>query len=319
MQGYISVDVPVGKDYEVLLIAGIGQTLVGAGYRGKNNSDPDAVEIKAGVVNEIPIEVTTLTPQWNTSADAGNAIKDSPVKNDFEFYADLNKFDPDLKIMERAVHLAPSLWEAGEDEGINADKIPDSTDDITTDDTFGVAFDISDYQPLVFADVRSGNSNYTLTLPEKPKVKLWPQYPNDTFAPVIFALDTGFGNGAALIGDTITDGTDDDDKGYVGYATAAKTFTSTARLAFKNDTALPNKDTNALLQFDVKYRAFGTSYSGGTTWTIRNGLYNSPDDNTGEDGGSDTGSEGAGSYIPVVIGKGTPLSLIGMDTKVLPN
>ncbi|MDR0707998.1 MAG: hypothetical protein LBF60_09030 [Treponema sp.] len=35
-QEYISVEVPIGEEYEVLLIAGIDQTLVGAGYRGKN-------------------------------------------------------------------------------------------------------------------------------------------------------------------------------------------------------------------------------------------------------------------------------------------
>jgi hypothetical protein len=85
-KGYISVSVPVGTGYEVLLIAGIGRTLVGAGYVGKNNSPvgitdgKGPVNILPGVVNEVVIEVEKLAPQWNTKAQ-WFADPDNP--NDF--------------------------------------------------------------------------------------------------------------------------------------------------------------------------------------------------------------------------------------------
>jgi hypothetical protein len=53
---------------------------------------------------------------------------------------------------------------------------------------------------------------------------------------------------------------------------------------------------DALIQCELKYRAFGTDASGGWVWTIKNGLYNTPDDEVGS----------LGSYIPVKFGDGTP-------------
>lgn len=92
-QGYISVAVPVfnpdGDDgYDVLLLAGIDRTLLGAGYLGKNNSTPDPVKIKAGIENIVSIPVTAFPPQWNTAA--GNTIVSTDTNiNDFEFVASL--------------------------------------------------------------------------------------------------------------------------------------------------------------------------------------------------------------------------------------
>jgi hypothetical protein len=98
-QGYISVAVPVfnpdGDDgYDVLLLAGIDRTLLGAGYLGKNNLDtngdldPNPVKIKAGIENIVSIPVTAFPPQWNTAAN-NNIAPIAPNINDFAFAAAL--------------------------------------------------------------------------------------------------------------------------------------------------------------------------------------------------------------------------------------
>jgi hypothetical protein len=68
--GYISVVVPIGDDYEVLLLAGYGQTLLSAGYRGVKDGgtedDPDlgTVDILPGIVNMVSIALERVAPQW---------------------------------------------------------------------------------------------------------------------------------------------------------------------------------------------------------------------------------------------------------------
>ncbi|MDR2446967.1 MAG: hypothetical protein LBD58_06705 [Treponema sp.] len=84
-QGYISVAVPVGEDYDVLLLAGIGRTLVGAGYRGVRSGGLDAgddVDILPGIVNEVAIEVKKIAPQWYMHSIAGS----DPDYDNFVFY-----------------------------------------------------------------------------------------------------------------------------------------------------------------------------------------------------------------------------------------
>ncbi|MDR2447254.1 MAG: hypothetical protein LBD58_08215, partial [Treponema sp.] len=61
--------------------------------------------------------------------------------------------------------------------------------------------------------------------------------------------------------------------------------------------------------------------SGGINWTIRNGLYNAPDDQPELDGGgTPTGrSAGMGSYIPIRIGSGTPAGKKDQETIIVVN
>jgi hypothetical protein len=65
---------------------------------------------------------------------------------------------------------------------------------------------------------------------------------------------------------------------------------------------------DALLEFELKYQAFGAEASGGRVWTIRNGLYNAPDDAPEYDGAGEATGRGvsAGSHIPVKFGAGAP-------------
>jgi hypothetical protein len=307
--GYINVAVPVGTEYEVLLIAGIDRTLVGVGYRGKNNSPADIdagkgpVNIEAGKVNEVVIEVTPLTPQWDTGK---SEITDNNG-NDFEFSASLEKFATDFSINERFVQVGP-------DTGVNNNE-QNENDDIKTSDTFGMVFDISDYKPLALADVNTtSNNTTTLTLVEAPTVELWPRYASDTWliSPPYITLKQKTGTNC-LVQETV--GGTSGDATYVKYTNTNGDggFPSTLRLAFEC-TGLPNKNTDGLLRFELKYKAFGTSYSQGMTWTIRNGRYNYADADTSN--GSTTGSADAGSYILVKIGSGTPGSKTGEETKV---
>jgi hypothetical protein len=57
--GYVSVSVPIGTGYEVLLLGGINRTLLAADYK-------DAVEIKVNQANVIDITLTRFPPQWET-------------------------------------------------------------------------------------------------------------------------------------------------------------------------------------------------------------------------------------------------------------
>ncbi|MHB9293944.1 hypothetical protein Holit_03063 [Hollandina sp. SP2] len=61
-QGYINVDVPVGTDYDVLLLAGrTNRTLLAAGYLASQN-------IEAGKVNVVSITAAGITPVWDTGS-----------------------------------------------------------------------------------------------------------------------------------------------------------------------------------------------------------------------------------------------------------
>jgi hypothetical protein len=75
---------------------------------------------------------------------------------------------------------------------------------------------------------------------------------------------------------------------------------------------------DALLEFELKYRAFGAEASGGREWTIKNGLYNTPDDVAEYDGAGEATGRGAGggSYIPVKFGAGAPPDKKGEGTVI---
>ncbi|MDR0707996.1 MAG: hypothetical protein LBF60_09020 [Treponema sp.] len=100
------------EDFSIEITApgeGVGIAGYNEGISGYDAALHSPVNIEAGKVNEIAIEVTALTSQWNTSKN--NEIT-AANKNDFAFYATLENFstgDDPLAIIERRVHLAPSL------------------------------------------------------------------------------------------------------------------------------------------------------------------------------------------------------------------
>jgi hypothetical protein len=122
-----------------------------------------------------------------------------------------------------------------------------------------------------------------------------PRYINDWFLPVDFSYSQGYA--------------------YEGHT--YKIEGNLPGILYQNaEGALPERDVDALFQFDLKYRAFGFEGSGGRVWTIRNGVYNTPDDQPEFDGeGNATGrGVGMGSYIHVKFGEGTPPEKKGQET-----
>jgi hypothetical protein len=177
-----------------------------------------------------------------------------------------------------------------------------------------VFFNLGKFEPLTLADVKTESSSLKLTLAAEPAVRLWPRYIADYFAPVAFSQNT--------------DDDYDPDNLYIGEPEAPHSYSIKklpddfnhiafySPLFFTNDAALPQRGVDGLLEFELKYRAFGAEASGGRVWAIKNGLYNAPDDapELGGDGAPTGRGAGAGSYIPVKFGAGTPPEKKGEGT-----
>ncbi|MDR0707872.1 MAG: hypothetical protein LBF60_08380 [Treponema sp.] len=296
-QEYISVAVPVGDDYEVLLLAGIGRTLVGAGYRGKNYSEEDKangkgpVDIEAGKANEVAIEVVAFPPQWNTKAEhegVQGVFLDANHPNDFMFVSNLT-----LSIKDR--HL-----QQGPEDGL-PENLPTSS--------LTILFNLGKFEPLMLADAKTASSSLLkLTLESAPVVRVFPRYIKDYFPPVDSQFVTAENSPYIASPDQHTYTIEEMPELGEGVAKY--------KMLMYINSSIPKRDVDALIQFDLKYRAFGFEGSGGRVWTIRNGLYNTPDDQPELDGeGNATGrGAGAGSYIPVIFGAGTPAEKKGQET-----
>ncbi|MDR2446019.1 MAG: hypothetical protein LBD58_01810 [Treponema sp.] len=273
-QGYISVAVPAGGRYEVLLLAGYDRNLVGAGYRGSHNASPDVVEIKAGRVNEVAIAVEAFPPQWNTKAE--NEIKTYPVVNDFEFEADvIFGAGNDASIRDRYIQLGPAT-------GLKDAYSP-------KDLVIKARFNLAKFTPLILADVTNTGSSDTLSI-AKCNAQLIPRYIDDYFAPVPLSPVAN----------------DPDEEGKID---TKSPFSVTEPLSFKGEAEfLKKRDVDGLLAFELTYYAFGVPESGGIPWSIRNGLNGRAEDDIPErDGdGKPTGrGVGAGSRFLLKFGAGS--------------
>jgi hypothetical protein len=253
------------------------------------------VYIEAGKANVVAIEIATAAPQWNTKEEADS---------DFKFLVDNvnpeDDYDVTLSIQGRCLHVYSGA-------GKPMSGLPDETRLVMKLYIQGHP----GYGRLILADVQTFSwieegyekngaveiDQYKLTLAGAPVARLLPRYINDWFPPVDFA-PFGFKFEADSYTFTVSD---------VGFSNIGDVG---------GDEPLPKKDVDALIQFDLKYRAFGFEGSGGRVWTIRNGLYNTPDDQPEFDGeGNATGGgAGGGSYIPVRFGDGTPVEKKGLGT-----
>ncbi|MDR2447763.1 MAG: hypothetical protein LBD58_10855, partial [Treponema sp.] len=257
-QGYVNIAVPPGDGYKVLLLAGINRVLVAAGFE----SD---VEIVAGTDNLVTMKLATCAPQWDTSFD--NDIGENPYEetwNDFIFEAALtydNNGADDVVIdkKNRLVHVAPFV--AGEEE--DPDKGPGDID--PANDTFAVKYNFKRLEALIDAEKFNEGDPDTLRL-FYYDVYVHHRYIGDKFTTVeLRTVDTNF------------------DFGYNG----ENKLPDDGAVLFVNHPddggnkhSLPNKNTDGLLVFNLYYYAFGTDKSGGSLWTIKNGLYSaaeSPD------------------------------------------
>jgi hypothetical protein len=160
-------------------------------------------------------------------------------------------------------------------------------------DIFRVRFNIGKFRPLIKADISNTGDSNMLSIAEH-NVRLRSRYDDDPFSPVIL---TPVGV---------------DDQGKATKILAESPYMANEYgLLFSNDPTLsygrlPNRNVDGLLEFELKYYAFGASDSGGSPWIIKNGLFRAEDSVAAHNAdGQITGKgEGAGSYIVVKFGKG---------------
>jgi hypothetical protein len=157
-------------------------------------------------------------------------------------------------------------------------------------DIFRVRFNIAKFTPLINADITNQGSSNTLSIAEH-NVRLRSRYDNDPFPPVILTPMQVDGSGNAT--------------------PVGSPYSTNEYLVFSNNPALsysrlPNRNVDGVLEFELKYYAFGTPDSGGSPWIIKNGLFRTEDSVAAynADGQPFGRGEGAGSYIVVKFGKG---------------
>jgi hypothetical protein len=297
--GTIIVNVPIAEDYEVLLLAGFDSTLLAAGY----NND---VDLQPDVQNIVSIKMTRFPLQWDTSATSNEINTDSDSPNDFKFSAKIAAYtdtNNSIEIKPRYINVAPVI------AGLPAL----GATNIVKDDTFTVKVNLSRLEPLFRADLETEEDDKTKTdmsklnlTFENRAVKLWPRYDYSQFSSVGFNLTN---NG--------TSPGDDADSGKIEVSGSSPTLT------FTSNTALPRKNTDGALQFDLNYRAFGapntTKDSTGTSfrlWIIRNGLRSNVQDATADtSGGTTERGTGNGSEFVVKFGEGINPPTIVTDNK----
>jgi hypothetical protein len=246
LDGYLSVSVPIGTGYQVLLLAGYKQTLLAAGYVSSQ-------KIEAGKVNTVSISLNGITPQWDgttSGSDYGFSVTTTTVSGIAVTADSTNRY---LKVVTGTDGFA-----------------------FDTSDTFTVSYGASNLTGLIAADVATGGNKLTI---EGYNVRMWTRYQKDLIndgdlTAVDFVPDSGMITGSSAPY-TIND--------------------TTSPLSFTSNTALPGKDIDLFLEFELKYRAFGDAASGGITWFIRNGLNRAADV-----------PDSVGGLFVVKFGKGTP-------------
>jgi hypothetical protein len=282
VKGYASVSVPINDPadpddfYDVLFLAGTNHTLLAAGYSKKEY-------IEADTVNSISIDVKSFPLQWDTQSL--NVIVPSSTAdltkstNDFEFFADISKYTGapvTIPAKHRQINLA--------NDGTTAPPLGGTVNNINSADTFGVKFNVAKLDPLIEVDFNTDPSSRALTIANDPLVRLRPRYVQDSFTPVPLPIDiTGDGtDGKAEVEEVDVDDDTIDDSYKITIADG-NSDGNLDPVFFVTKTSLPSKDEDkllaldGLLQFELKYYAFGTPKSNGTAWRIRNGIDRSLD------------------------------------------
>jgi hypothetical protein len=179
---------------------------------------------------------------------------------------------------------------------------------------FTVKFNLAKFDPLILADISTITTTKTLTL-EGTKIRLWPHYIDDTFPYVDLVQDVDPDNNTSTL-DAIPVPTDG--KTYI-FNNQPLAFSNTPTAASHGQ--LPKRDVDGLLQFELRYHAFGVKDSDGIEWVIKNGLYHGEDSIPEFDSitkaATGKGTE-KGSYILVKFGKGSPEEKQGTTTIAIP-
>jgi hypothetical protein len=288
-QGYVTLSVPVSNSpYAVLLLVGYNQTLLGAGYRPIDSNPATDVYIKANQANTVSVTLKRIQPQWDSKV-TDFALGDT---NDFQFSSAPDATIVGVSATDRYISLA-------EDPDFD-DAVTGITPGTTT---FTVKFDIGKLADLLDADTNTSGTPKVLTIADY-NVRLWARYrgnPKNAFTTVTFTGDDSSSDGVTAT-DVVKNGSD----GYKimvyndGSNDSPVSFTN----VIANNHNLPAKDVDGLLEFELKYYAFGTPDSKGRLWIIRNGLTRTTDGTFNVNGTTEIGT-GTGSFLVVKIGAGS--------------
>ncbi|MDR3129975.1 MAG: hypothetical protein LBU18_00335 [Treponema sp.] len=305
--GYINVAVYPGFTYDVLLLAGStahqNKTLLAAGYT--NGTSP----IKEGVNNVINVEVKAFPPVWDTSK--GNVITrdtTTPEKseNDFAFLTSALGTGYSSKLNSRNFHIAPEL-QSNADTADETAAVPDTA-------TLTVQFNVVQLKALLAAEGDSSNPG-AITLIPNVRLDPFSGQPPYGFTPIAFTPTTGSNatNQAEIFGVSAASTAGTGAYKFIkvsGYTSSNTSFISFVSVVSTNK--LPKNNTDGLLVFELGYRAFGETASGGFLWTIRNGL------NEGEDtaaaASTDTTGDTDGGSFRIKFGAGAPVKLVNTET-----
>ncbi|MDR3130417.1 MAG: hypothetical protein LBU18_02620 [Treponema sp.] len=289
--GFIKVGVYPGLTYDVLLLAGKGNVLLGAGLTPNQ-------PIEAGKTNTVPITMQAITPQWDTGASTNNVIATSGAnQNDFEFAVaglDITGTNSGLGAdnftvtgtpTERAILVSPKLNTISPKIGLPR-IIPAST-------TFTASFNLLKLKPLIEASP-TDTTNYKL------------KFESQTVEILSFG-DSGGGGFPYVTLKRDTDGT-----GVSGtdleYNIVKSTIPDSIIISFTNDKTaghgqLPELNVNGKLVFGLGYKAFSASAETALkTWTITNGLTKALDAPGATD--ADTNGSGLGGAFLIKFGEG---------------
>jgi hypothetical protein len=251
--GFISISVPAGDTYKVLLLAGynINYILLAAGYEA-------SASINLNQANDVSITLTTIPPQWSKT----NSITDFDTDDDFLFAT------TDIAANTADLVLGPTIGVA------TAGSLP-----VLANDKLTITYNSGRLTPLINA----GGLTSKLVITGY-KVTLSPIYQEDVTdqTPILTTAFTAASSPAWDDATTMPAGT-------------------TTGAAF--EVALPAKDVDLAIDFELYYKAFGdpagltASSVSPIKWIIRNGL-NHDLDNTDYPGGG---------RIPVKIRNGSPV------------
>jgi hypothetical protein len=248
----------------VLLLGGSENlTLLGAGYRGANNSGPNPVTIAPGVRNEVEIEISPIPLQWDGSNIAGGT-------NDFTFATTLTT------------------------PGITAAPAPDRYITVgaptalpASGDTLDVVFNLLKLEPLIKAETVNAVENLTLY---EHKVRLLPRYTKYPFTPAVFAITTTAGVTGSSPGPYVID------------TATTTTLTFTNDTSGTNELPEKNIDGLLQFELAYRSFGILADINGKDTtkWIIRNGLERS-EDAVDTSGGYIVVKIGGGSPVDVVV------------------
>jgi hypothetical protein len=224
--------------------------------------------------------MTSIPLQWKTldAAAGNNTLDQTNGDNDFAFSAVESSGGAALPISvgNRYVHISPGTTETPTNAGV--DKI------IPTTSVLSVTFNAEKLKNLFEAETDGVNTRGALTFAErKVRIEALSTKPGRDFTEITLDLarntttpygtDLLLGQAAPYLNTVIV-------------PASASTNLDNITMTFKNNpVTLPNPTTNVLpdnnkdghLIFELKYYAFGTAASGGSPWTIRNGLNSARD------------------------------------------